>query len=660
MAFLLFSSLSHASPPTRVARLSSITGSVSFLAAGVEEWVSAVLNRPLTTWDRLWIDKNSTAKLQLGASTICIGENTSLTILNLDDRTAQFQMTEGRVNLNIQKIAPNQDYEIDTPNLAFVIQKPGHYRIDVDAEGNASIAVYTGAAEIIGEQLNYSMMENQALRFMGTDLKNPQTLELMKDELDLACFAPRPQVVRYVSNEMIGCEDLEEHGEWIPTDLYGQVWVPAGIDVDWVPYGAGEWVWIDPWGWTWIDAQPWGFAPFHYGRWAFLDSHWVWIPGPIAAIPVYAPALVEFINLENEIAWFPLGYNEIYVPPYFVTQNYFMNINISNTAILNKQIGNMYNNKKFNPTYMNMKIPNAVSAISHSAFINGESVLKHGKKLDNAAIANAKISPSPAVSPILQSITGGSKALSNVPAANVLNKATVSKKPPAALPVPFNEKTKLLQENKGTPLTVDQLKTLKTPKPAQNVKVIDLEKLKTVDSPKITEPKISVKPMAPVLPVAPVGNVKNPVIQEEQGRAAEAARIKAAAEAKRKAQESSEAAKVKAKQETQGKAIQEMQNKAVEDAQRRAAESAEAAKIRAAQEAQRRTVELERARAAEEVKQRAAESARIRAAQEAQSRATEAAKAAQGVQNKTIQQVPAGGVGAPKTFEKGREVKNKE
>ncbi len=650
MAFLLYSTLLHASPPTRVARLSSINGSVSFLAAGLEGWVSASINRPLSTWDRLWIDKSSTAKLQLGTASLCVGENTSLTILNLDDNTAQFQITEGRLDLNVYKIAPKQDYEIDTPNLAFVIQKPGNYRIDIDAEGNASISVYNGEAKVIGEQINYSMIENQALKFMGNDLNHPQTLELKKDELDLACFAPKPESSRYVSNEMIGCEDLEEHGEWISTDLYGQVWVPAGVGVDWVPYGAGEWVWIDPWGWTWIDGQPWGFAPFHYGRWAFLDSHWVWIPGPSAALPVYAPALVEFVNLESEIAWFPLGYNEIYVPPYFVTKNYFMNINISNTAILNKQIANFYNNKKFNPSYVNMKIPKAVTAISHAAFVNGESVLKHAKKIDSAAITNAKVSSSPAVTPVLKSVTGGAKTVDTIPPAAVFNKTVISKRSPAVEPIPFNEKIGLLKENKGTPLTQDQLKTLKSPKATESIKVIDPKNPKATEGDKTRKPKSSTRP------IAPASNIKNPVIQETQGKAtqeaqdkatkeeqakvSEAARIKAAREAQRerakaasiaaeaakqqadeaakhRAQESSEAAKMKAQEETKAKAIQEQHR------------ANEAAKQKALQESQRHSIELERARASEAVKQRAAESAKARAAQEAQSRASEAAKSRQ-------------------------------
>ena len=55
-------------PPSRVARLGYMEGSVSFQPAGETEWVQAVDNRPMTTGDKLWADKDSRAELQLGSA----------------------------------------------------------------------------------------------------------------------------------------------------------------------------------------------------------------------------------------------------------------------------------------------------------------------------------------------------------------------------------------------------------------------------------------------------------------------------------------------------------------------------------------------------------------------------------------------------------------
>jgi hypothetical protein len=57
-------------PPGRVARLSFSDGSVSFQPGGEGDWVQAVPNRPLTTGDNIWADKDSRAELQAGSSSI--------------------------------------------------------------------------------------------------------------------------------------------------------------------------------------------------------------------------------------------------------------------------------------------------------------------------------------------------------------------------------------------------------------------------------------------------------------------------------------------------------------------------------------------------------------------------------------------------------------
>ena len=67
-------------PPGRVARLGYMEGQVSFQPAGENEWVGAVPNRPMTTGDKLWIDRDSRAEIQLGSSTIDVAPNTGLLV----------------------------------------------------------------------------------------------------------------------------------------------------------------------------------------------------------------------------------------------------------------------------------------------------------------------------------------------------------------------------------------------------------------------------------------------------------------------------------------------------------------------------------------------------------------------------------------------------
>ena len=94
-ATLIFAGWASADPPARVARLGYISGAVSFSPAGEDDWVEARINRPLITGDRLWVDAGARAELQVGSAVFRMGGGTSVTLLNLDNRVAQLQVSAG-------------------------------------------------------------------------------------------------------------------------------------------------------------------------------------------------------------------------------------------------------------------------------------------------------------------------------------------------------------------------------------------------------------------------------------------------------------------------------------------------------------------------------------------------------------------------------------
>src|SRR5438552_2382186 len=280
-------------PPGRVARMNFSQGSVSFQPGGEGDWVSAVPNRPLTTGDNLWTDRNSRAELHVGSTSVRMGPETSLTFLQLDDRTAQFRLSDGSMILRVRHLDDDDLIEVDTPNAAFSVLKNGEYRIDVDRDGNESyITAWHGRGEVTGGGSSYVVVGGQRARFFGTDSLNYDIADIPRsDDFDDWAFdrdgrEDRADASNYVSQEMTGYEDLDEYGRWRYVSDYGPVWIPASIPVGWAPYRYGHWVWIRPWGWTWVDDEPWGFAPFHYGRWAYVENGWCWVPGPVVARPV--------------------------------------------------------------------------------------------------------------------------------------------------------------------------------------------------------------------------------------------------------------------------------------------------------------------------------------------------------------------------------------
>src|SRR5664279_2480654 len=156
IAALAFSGGAFADPPSRVARLGYLNGEISFSPAGENDWTRAAINRPLTTGDRLWADAGARAEIQVGGAMVRMNAATGASILNLDDRIAQLQLTQGTLNVRVRHLDPDQLFEVDTPNLAFTLRKPGEYRITVDPDGNAtSIFVRQGQGEVYGEGAAY-------------------------------------------------------------------------------------------------------------------------------------------------------------------------------------------------------------------------------------------------------------------------------------------------------------------------------------------------------------------------------------------------------------------------------------------------------------------------------------------------------------------------
>ena len=157
-------------PPARVARMNYAQGSVSFQPGGEGDWVEAVPNRPLTASDNLWTDRNSRAELHVGSTAIRLGSETSLTFLELDDNTLQLRLAQGTALLRVRHMDDDDTIEIDTPNLAFRIQRNGEYRVDVNPDGHATIIdVFQGRGEAIGDGNNYTLVANQHATFTGDD-----------------------------------------------------------------------------------------------------------------------------------------------------------------------------------------------------------------------------------------------------------------------------------------------------------------------------------------------------------------------------------------------------------------------------------------------------------------------------------------------------------
>jgi hypothetical protein len=384
-----------ADPPGRVGRLNHISGPISFAAAGApDEWSAAVLNRPLTSGDRLWADRGVRGELHVGSTAVRFAPLTQLDLLHLDDDGVQLRLTAGVLNIRVRELDPDERIEIATPAGAAALREPGSYRISYDpATELTHVSVYFGEAEVLTPSQSVLVPPAQ---IAVVPIGGPIGFAIAghAGEFD-SWSAERDRredhvaSTRYVSSYMTGYEDLDHYGTWRSVPEYGAVWVPARVAPGWAPYRYGRWVWVSPWGWTWIDDAPWGFAPFHYGRWVWMHDHWGWAPGPLLRRPVYAPALVAFVGGPRgalsvahgpAVGWFPLGWRETFHPWYRASHRHIRNVNVAHVPH-----GSAVHN------HLHRHRAHAVTVVPHRSFVSGARPSEARLALRQADLAGAQI-----------------------------------------------------------------------------------------------------------------------------------------------------------------------------------------------------------------------------------------------------------------------------
>ena len=326
---LVFADDEAADLPSRVGRVSDVAGEL-FLATQerADEWAPIGLNYPVTSGDNLWVSANGRAEVDYGGGRIRLAADTNLQVSALDDRQLALFVASGRLILRVRTLEPGEFARIETPNTQIDIDRPGQYRVDVDADHErTTLSVRAGEAGIRFASGIQQTLPGQAATVMGIDgaglaIQNGfgnDDFDTWSAARDQRYDSARGTV--YVSPDMVGARDLVDYGTWESTPAYGPVWYPSTVAVGWAPYRFGNWTWVAPWGWAWVDAAPWGYAPFHYGRWVWLSGRWGWCPGARVARPVWAPALVGWYGGQGwanggppVYGWVPLGWGEPYLP----------------------------------------------------------------------------------------------------------------------------------------------------------------------------------------------------------------------------------------------------------------------------------------------------------------------------------------------------------
>src|SRR2546427_4735962 len=170
--------------------------------------------------DLLWSDDDGRSEVSLGSTAIRLARYTAVGFLELDDHTSQLRLSQGSVQVRLRNLEEDDSFEIDTPNGAISLLRPGSYVLDVDSTGDTTIVTLRrGEAEVTAAGSAFSVRADQAATLVGTDsptydLHDPLAPDEWEDwGANRDRRADHARSASYVSRDMPGYEDLDDYGD---------------------------------------------------------------------------------------------------------------------------------------------------------------------------------------------------------------------------------------------------------------------------------------------------------------------------------------------------------------------------------------------------------------------------------------------------------------
>ena len=427
-------------------RLSLTDGQVSFWRPGADDWTTALVNTPLAPGDQVSTSSPGNLEIQIGPYGFVRGwANTQIGLENQEPNFIQFKVTDGSAAFDLRRLEPGRTVEVDTPNSAFSITQPGYYRVDVTGDrtsfitrraGRAS-AIPAGADPVVITSSEEVVIDGVSAARVASFVAPPL------DEWDQWNYARTDRLQdavsgRYIAPEIYGESDLDRYGTWRVVPTYGPIWVPTALPPSWTPYSSGSWIRDPYYGWTWVDTAPWGWAPYHYGRWVFVDGFWAWAPGPVVTRPPYAPALVAFfggpVGGGPVVGWVALGWGEPVVPwwgrPGFIHEPSWRGWGgprVVNNVVVNTTVVNVQNIN----VYRNADVKNAVVVVNENRFGHGPITGAREQRVDERNLRPIHEGPPVAATPA--NLAPAASRGVRPPAAS-LSRSVVATRPPRVVP----------------------------------------------------------------------------------------------------------------------------------------------------------------------------------------------------------------------------------
>ena len=368
-------------PGRGVARISLINGDVSVRRGDSGDLIAAAINSPLVVQDRLITGPTSRAEVQFDwANMVRLSHDAEIRLAELENKRYLLQVARGTVTFRVLR-DHDAEVELSTPSVAVRPVKRGTYRITVRDDGTSEITVRSGEAEIFTPKGSERLPDGKTMVARGTTAEPEFRIakEIGNDEWDQwnqrrDRDLEKTRSYSYVSRDIYGADDLDDHGRWVNVADHGWVWSPR-VAAGWAPYRYGRWSWIDYYGWSWVSYDPWGWAPYHYGRWFYSAPYgWCWWPGSFGTRHYWSPGLVAFFGFGSvgvgfgfgNVGWVPLAPYERYYPWY--GRGYYGNYRYGGYGYNNVRI---VNNVNVTNIYRNSRVDHGVTVVDRDGFGRG-------------------------------------------------------------------------------------------------------------------------------------------------------------------------------------------------------------------------------------------------------------------------------------------------
>ncbi len=298
--------------PERYAMVRALEGEVHIRKGDLDELLSR--GTPVAEGDV--VESRGRGVLQLGDGTrVAFGGATRFTVAALftnrkGEKQVLLRLDYGRLRVLLGGQSDTR-FRVDTPSGTATCIDKGGFTIESERDKVVRLKVHSGrvgfanerdeARITAGERLTVYSPQDNLDRVRGFNTYDGDDFDRWSDRAVLVqrgeSWDRVPSEIRYYADE------LDNHGRWVHSDEFGDVWQPNGVAEDWRPYYQGRWAPYSG-GMTWVSDEPWAYVAYHHGRWHWgLGVGWFWIPGVN-----YSPAWVAWNHTPGYYGWAPLGY----------------------------------------------------------------------------------------------------------------------------------------------------------------------------------------------------------------------------------------------------------------------------------------------------------------------------------------------------------------